>query len=569
MLYRLVRPMRREGSRNCYFNQRIPLDVLAQVRGMGKLDVPCGEDTVRVTIRERTTHIKFSLGTSDPSEVKQRQAAVAAHLESVWQALRDDAPIALTHEDAVALAGELYRARISGAGRERVTKIVYDAEGNDDPEGGDDSEELVAELDAAVKTVARLRGGLRLSTGDPVWANADDIKAGHARDLEAALGGIVDRLLLAKGIKRVDQHTRMMLLEECQRAEHQALEHLRRQRAEGDYSPDPRAGRFPGPVAATVEPEPEPNGKDTVSGLFEAWRAEAEKTDKAHNTIKNYGGVVKRFVAFLGHDDARRVTPPNVVAFKDWRLEQDINPKTIKDVDLVALKAIFGWAYQNHHLPSNPAAGIPLKLGRRSGTRDKGFTDDEAAAILKHAMEHRGSKREAAETAAAKRWVPWLCAYTGARIGEIVQLRRQDVRKDGEHWIITIDPKAGTVKTGKKREVPLHEHVIALGFGKFVEKARDGYLFFTPSKGGWRGPHRSVCKKLAVFAREVVPDEEVAPNHGWRHLFKTRGREAGIDGDVLDAICGHEPGNVGARYGVVTLATRIAAIGKLPRFDVA
>jgi integrase len=79
-----------------------------------------------------------------------------------------------------------------------------------------------------------------------------------------------------------------------------------------------------------------------------------------------------------------------------------------------------------------------------------------------------------------------------------------------------------------------------------------------------------VCKKLAVFAREIVPDEDVAPNHGWRHLFKTRGREAGIEDSVLDAICGHAPATTGNKYGRTTLRAMIkTAIDKFPPFDVA
>ena len=65
---------------------------------------------------------------------------------------------------------------------------------------------------------------------------------------------------------------------------------------------------------------------------------------------------------------------------------------------------------------------------------------------------------------ACKRWVPWLCAYTGARPGEMTQLRGADViERDGVH-AIRITPAAGTVKGGTARIVPLHEHLIAQGF---------------------------------------------------------------------------------------------------------
>jgi hypothetical protein len=55
-----------------------------------------------VTITARMQAVKFSLGTHDPVEVKARNAVANAHLEKVWQALRQNKPIALTNQQATA-----------------------------------------------------------------------------------------------------------------------------------------------------------------------------------------------------------------------------------------------------------------------------------------------------------------------------------------------------------------------------------------------------------------------------------------------------------------------------------
>ena len=79
---------------------------------------------------------------------------------------------------------------------------------------------------------------------------------------------------------------------------------------------------------------------------------------------------------------------------------------------------------------------------------------------------------------AAKRWVPWLCAYTGARPGEITQLRGEDViERDGVH-ALRITPEAGAVKGRKARVVPVHEHLIGQGFLRFVAQQGTGPLFY-------------------------------------------------------------------------------------------
>ena len=84
-----------------------------------------------------------------------------------------------------------------------------------------------------------------------------------------------------------------------------------------------------------------------------------------------------------------------------------------------------------------------------------GHYGEEARAILTASLNYRprgassarSGRREMPQTAAAKRWVPWLCAYTGARVGEMVQLRKQDLRQVGELWVLRITPEAGTVKS--------------------------------------------------------------------------------------------------------------------------
>ncbi|MEP0321835.1 DUF6538 domain-containing protein [Bauldia litoralis] len=551
MLFRLVRPMLRKGSSNRYFIQRIPADVRDRASGL-TLAVPCGAATVPIRITPKTKAVRFSLRTGDPGEVKARQAEAAAYLENVWHALREDAPVPLTHKQAVALSGELYRAWTSGEGRERVLAVVHDPETGEwtrDHEGPH-ADERLAEWETVVETIGRL----------------DD-----ERDQETVLGPIVDRLLQAKGLGRVDRRTRAVLLAEFRRALLDAFE-TRKRNAQADYSPDPKAERFPewrapGTQTSAGQGTPGCGATQTLTGLVEDWWREAKATGRSVSTYESYRNTMKRLAAFLAHDDARRVTIDDVLRFKDHRLSE-VSAKTVKDSDLVGLKSVFGWALDNRRIETNPAQGVTVKRSKKVWTREKGFTPDEAKAILTHALHHERG-REAPKTFAAKRWVPWLCAYTGARVGEIVQLRKKDVRSERGHWMITITPEAGTVKTKEAREVPLHEHLIELGFGDFVERSADGYLFLgaTPGediRGRWEG-----CKnRVREFVREVATDVRIAPNHAWRHLFKTMGREADIQERVLAILCGQVATTDGEDYGNATMQAKLNAIAKLPRFDV-
>ena len=84
-----------------------------------------------------------------------------------------------------------------------------------------------------------------------------------------------------------------------------------------------------------------------------------------------------------------------------------------------------------------------------------------------------------------------------------------------------------------------HPQVVELGFPEFVQGRPGGPLFLTPAPNGHvLGPLQALKNRLAEFARSIVPDREVKPNHGWRHRFKTLGMQAGIDSRILNAIPG-------------------------------
>lgn len=109
MLFRVVRPMKREGSRFPHYVRRIQVGVRGQLTGK-TLHFPLGVTTRTVKVSESTHSIRFSLRTTDPSEVKARNAAADQYFERIIRAFRQDAEATHTNGQATALAGRLYRA---------------------------------------------------------------------------------------------------------------------------------------------------------------------------------------------------------------------------------------------------------------------------------------------------------------------------------------------------------------------------------------------------------------------------------------------------------------------------
>jgi integrase len=257
-----------------------------------------------------------------------------------------------------------------------------------------------------------------------------------------------------------------------------------------------------------------------------------------------------------------------VIAWKEKLLDDGVSPKTINDSKLAALKAVLGWAADNELLRENPAARVAVKRARKPGEQMLGFGKEDAAAILRAAGQ---------ETSPVYRWVPLLCAASGARVAEICQLRAEDIEEVDGLWVMHIRSKAGSVKNvNSERSVPLHPRVVEAGFVEFAKRKDKGALFFNPERRragaeAKKPQAKIVAKNVAAWVRglgiEVGRKEHrTDPNHGWRHLFRTLGRDAGVQEGVLDAIMGQAPSSVGQVYGETALATaaRSIALIQLP-----
>jgi integrase len=177
--------------------------------------------------------------------------------------------------------------------------------------------------------------------------------------------------------------------------------------------------------------------------------------------------------------------------------------------------------------------------------------------ILGHAARERDPIR---------RWVPFLCAYSGARLSEVCQLRREDIFQQGPVWCMKFDPEAGSLKNvNSERAIPLHPAVVESEFLKFVASVRAGPLFagLTADRFGNRGGNGT--KIIGRWVRALgLTDERLSPSHSWRHRFKTLGRRHGLMPDIVNAITGHHRKTVADTYGEFEIEALYREIAKIP-----
>ena len=297
------------------------------------------------------------------------------------------------------------------------------------------------------------------------------------------------------------------------------------------------------PLAAPP-PRPAPTREPLkAETLLDAWAAERRPS---RATQEKYAGAFKRVGAAIKQQDVRRWTPEDVVKFKQGRLKAGRDPKTIAD-DVLAGGAVCRWAITNRLLDVNPFAGMAPKVSRRGEPARDPYDDDDTKRILTAARQESGWLR----------WGPWLLAFSGARVGEIAEMRRRDVRKDGGVWILDIRP---TVQREGKNEtfqrmLPLHPAVIAEGFLGYVEglPADPTKPLFPALPADPRGARVVPAQsKMGRWMRGTVgiTDPRKAPAHSWRHRMEDELRKVRALPEVQDAITGrYNPRNAGAGYG--------------------
>jgi integrase len=295
----------------------------------------------------------------------------------------------------------------------------------------------------------------------------------------------------------------------------------------------------------------------TMGALVDGWAREAQPTEK---TVYSWKRIMAKLTRHLGHDDVTQIIDADIVSWKEALLAGGLSVKTAAN-HLTIAKTLFNWGQQNKKISTNPARGITLKVRKKSAVR--GFTDEEASRILTAAR---------AEKEAHRRWVPWLACFTGARLEELCGAAAADVRTIRGIPCLHVRLENRDARAGLKRHdlseriIPLHSALIAEGFLDYVATlAEKGPLFpnITPDRFGRRGGNGS--KTLGRWVRDKVgiTDPNKAPNHSWRHRFKTLCRATGMRQDLEDYLTSHSEGTSGSRYGEYEVEALGAAIEKI------
>ncbi|MFT3687563.1 site-specific integrase [Paenirhodobacter sp.] len=223
-------------------------------------------------------------------------------------------------------------------------------------------------------------------------------------------------------------------------------------------------------------------------------------------------------------------------------IDRDVTPDTIGKY-LSQIRPVIGLAIREFEIDMiNPfeKVVIPDKGTGKRYERDP-YELDQLRAIQKRCREVNDQRRWAIATA----------SDTGARLAEIVGIRKDAVALEAPVPYITIAPnEIRGVKTEESvRKVPLvGEALWAVGQAMTTEGP---YLFpvFQPKRPGKAFNAGTASAALIKWLRENKLATERQGMHSFRHTLEDRLRNAGVPKDVRDRIGGWKVPGVGESYG--------------------
>jgi len=318
--------------------------------------------------------------------------------------------------------------------------------------------------------------------------------------------------------------------------------------------------------ATQAAPPPRPKTL-TLRQLYEQrWKPSKQRTKGAEHACLLAVECCDKALGALPID---QLTRQHGDSFRTWLLQQPISSKTARD-RFTWVKTLLGYAHRELELiPKQPWQGMEIQVSKTQARRP--WEDSELQQLFRQPLfttyaipPEKKSGRDAAY------WVPLIALYSGARIGELAQLRTEDITTVGGVPLLRITNSGDgqRVKTeASNRSIPIHSELVRLGLLEYVQAIKDaGHDRLWPMlKADADRPGLILSNWFGQYRRSIGLTEKYPDFHSFRHLVRTRMSRAKIPDKVQDTITGHETqGSIGTKvYQSVSLEDRIEAIEAL------
>lgn len=534
-----------------------------------------------------------SLGTSDPHVARAKALPVMSRWYAEFETL-----MARREPNTADLQGaiwELYESGLEQDRRERMnlpSAAAVDQAKRDlvaDVQAGrvEWSDNSMVQLNASLDLLAM--SGAAKSSRERRTAHLAELRkhlaTGETAAITWAADDVIERdqLLIAKGSPAY--------LDLCQRLQRSQIQML--ERAE-----ERDKGKWDGtPTDPVVVPPDLTMGKrhaapgESLAELYARYKTE-QQGRVTEDTWNQNAGIVKLFFEFIG--ETSHVTAITRKAVRDWKHALASWPRkatSLKQFEGMAFRKVIEankavgkpiisarttnryisaiapfcqWLFDGEYIEQDACQRMHLSIDKKKRTVYP-WSSDELKTIFASPLFHRCGGDSAEHKAGNveirdwRYWLPYLAAYSGARLGELSQMLTSDVRQHHGVWILHITPEGSqdkSVKTdGSARVVPLHSRLIELGFLKYhaaVVERGETQLFpeLEPDTRGHLS--RTPSRFFAGYFKDIRVKVDRSRNfHSFRHTATDAFRRAGYLDEQFNMLLGHTKATTTGKYGIL------------------
>lgn len=301
--------------------------------------------------------------------------------------------------------------------------------------------------------------------------------------------------------------------------------------------------------------------------VFDSW---VEAKPRSPDTVSACKRALALYEEQTGNPPLDRLTRAAGLAFRTWLRHPDrcTTSKTARD-RFTWVKSLLKHAQRDMEVISrSPWEGLDIE--QNTTYRRRPWTDAELETFFSQPLHQRYQLPSDTKAGAdAAYWVPVLGLYTGARISELVQLRRKDIEQIGDVYVVCITDQGEDqrLKTSASvRKVPLHSELIRLGFLDYVKQtstAMDAPLW--PAVPRRQGKTGGFFSQWFGSYRRALGFDKYPDFHCLRHTVRSALANSDVPEPTIDQLVGHEvKGSTGAKvYTHRTVSKMKATIEQL------
>jgi integrase len=303
----------------------------------------------------------------------------------------------------------------------------------------------------------------------------------------------------------------------------------------------------------------------TLKDILEKW---IKQNKPSYQAISESKLCISRFEELFGNITINAITIKHILTFRDvisavpakYNLKspelslikayEKYKDKSVSSLPknstitkkIATIKSLLSFAVNNGLIPSNPALNIKVSSKKTDSLTRMSFNSEDIAKIFNSEPMNKKDYRF---------WIAYIGLHTGARLEEIGQLLKSDIKQESGVYYFDINAEeCKKLKTKTSvRKIPVHKRLIDAGFLDYINSIKSEKLFPELKAGTSGRLTKGYSQWFARHLQKVGICDSSKVFHSFRHGFKEACRNAEIPEEISDLLTGHSNGSFGRGYG--------------------